>query len=54
MTLIEAWLLEIMQCPRCAGTLSEDEPASTLVCLGCSASYPVVEGIPNMLIDNPA
>lgn len=54
MTLIEAWLLEIMQCPRCGEALGEDEPASVLVCLGCGATYPVVEGIPNMLVDDPA
>lgn len=54
MTLIETWLLEIMQCPRCGGALAEDEAASALVCAGCAAAYPVVEGIPNMLVDDPS
>lgn len=54
MTLIEPWLLEIMQCPRCAGALVEDEAASALVCSACGSTYPVVEGIPNMLVDDPA
>jgi uncharacterized protein YbaR (Trm112 family) len=54
MTLIETWLLDIMQCPRCGGGLSEDESASALVCAGCGSTYPVVEGIPNMLVDDPS
>lgn len=51
MALIDGWLLGIMQCPRCAGTLTEDESASRLVCQSCGSTYPVVDGIPNMIID---
>ena len=44
-------LLEIMQCPRCAGVLEEDVSASQLRCTGCGTRYPVDDGIPNMLDD---
>lgn len=42
-------LLEIMQCPRCAGELVEDVEASQLRCNQCGTRYPVDDGIPNML-----
>ena len=42
-------LLEIMQCPLCAGTLEEDVAASQLVCTQCGVRYPVEDGIPIML-----
>lgn len=51
MSLIEAWLLEIMRCPRCSGTLEESVETTSLVCNGCSATYPVIDGIPDMVID---
>jgi phosphomannomutase len=44
-------LLEIMQCPSCAGTLSEVEEPPSLLCGGCGLRYPVEDGIPVMLID---
>jgi uncharacterized protein YbaR (Trm112 family) len=42
-------LLEIMQCPRCAGTLEEDIALSQLRCAACDTRYPVEDGIPVML-----
>ena len=42
-------LLDIMQCPRDAGTLREDVAASQLVCDKCRYRYPVKDGIPVML-----
>ena len=50
-TLLPAGLLEIMQCPECAGELSEDGPASQLVCADCGLRYPVTDGIPVMLVE---
>jgi uncharacterized protein YbaR (Trm112 family) len=44
-------LLEIMQCPTCAGDLREDVAASVLVCAGCGLRYPVRDGIPVMLVE---
>ena len=44
-------LIDIMQCPNCAGTLLEDVPASQLLCDSCGYRYPVNDGIPVMLLD---
>ncbi len=50
-TLIDPKLLAIMQCPACAGDLSERLEPPALVCAGCGRAYPVREGIPVMLIE---
>jgi uncharacterized protein YbaR (Trm112 family) len=50
MTLIDPTLLDILRCPRCMGTLSEDVSRSVLVC-GEGHEYPVTDGIPDMVID---
>ncbi len=44
-------LLAIMQCPACAGELSERPEPPALVCSSCHRAYPVRDGIPVMLID---
>lgn len=44
-------LLEIMQCPSCAGSLSEVLEPPSLLCAGCGLRYPVEDGIPVMLIE---
>ena len=49
--LLPEGLLEIMQCPECTGTLSEDVAASQLVCEDCGLRYRVENGIPVMLLD---
>ena len=44
-------LLDLLRCPRCRGELAEgpsDSVRSSLVCLGCGASYPVVGGVPRL------
>jgi hypothetical protein len=50
-TLIDPKLLEIMQCPACAGELSERREPPALVCADCGRAYPVRDGIPVMLIE---
>lgn len=50
-TLIDPKLLAIMQCPACAGDLSERMAPPALVCADCSRAYPVRDGIPVMLIE---
>ena len=47
--LLPEGLLELMQCPRDAGTLREDVAASQLICESCGYRYPVSDGIPVML-----
>ena len=49
--LVPAKLLEIMQCPACAGSLLERQEPPALVCAECGRAYPVRDGIPVMLVD---
>ncbi len=49
MSLVDPWLLSILRCPVCGGEVAEDEPASLLRCTACDTTYPVEDGIPNML-----
>jgi uncharacterized protein YbaR (Trm112 family) len=49
--LIEPSLLAIMQCPACAGELSERHENPALVCGSCGRAYAVTNGIPNMIIE---
>lgn len=48
---IDAELLAILRCPRCRSTLSEGD--GELVCTdpACAARYPVVDGIPQLVVD---
>ena len=49
-TLIDPDLLARLRCPRCHRDLEEDVPGSALVC-GDGHRYPVVDGIPDLVID---
>ena len=52
MSLIDATLADILVCPQCHGSLTEDEPQRLLICATCQLGYSVREdGIPVMLID---
>jgi uncharacterized protein YbaR (Trm112 family) len=44
-------LLELLVCPRCKGELALADDESRLVCPSCCLKYPVVDGIPHLLID---
>lgn len=44
-------LLEIMQCPSCGGALRDVAEPPSLVCVECGLRYPVVDGIPVMLVE---
>jgi uncharacterized protein YbaR (Trm112 family) len=46
---IDPRLLEIIRCPDCHATLSEQ--ADELVCDGCGLAYPVRDDIPVLLVD---
>ncbi|MCL1889664.1 MAG: Trm112 family protein [Desulfovibrionaceae bacterium] len=43
--------LQILACPVCRGHLALEgrEPATALVCAGCSLVYPIQDGIPVLL-----
>ena len=47
--MISAELLEILACPKCKGALRQAEAA--LECPACKLSYPIVDGIPVMLVE---
>lgn len=54
-SLLPEGLLEMMQCPRCGGTLVERVTPPALLCDRCALAYPVVAGgIPVMLEDAAA
>jgi uncharacterized protein len=46
-------LLEILACPNCHSALAVDDERDELVCVAsdCGLAYPVVDGIPVMLVD---
>jgi uncharacterized protein YbaR (Trm112 family) len=47
-------VLEILCCPICREALTERADATALECVGCHRLYPVVDGIPNLLADEPS
>ncbi|MDR3236890.1 MAG: Trm112 family protein [Spirochaetia bacterium] len=49
--MVDTKLLEIIACPACRGDLEYDARNEKLTCIECAAVYPVMDGIPVMLID---
>jgi LSD1 subclass zinc finger protein len=47
-------LLELLVCPACKTALIYDSGQDTLTCSQCGRVYPVRDGIPILLIDQPA
>jgi len=43
-------LLAILRCPKCKGELQTEE--ASFVCEACQLRYPVVDGIPNFIIED--
>ena len=52
--MIIAELLEILACPVCKADVALDETNSVLRCVRCSCTFPILDGIPNMLPDEPS
>lgn len=44
-------LLEILVCPMCKGELFYDKENNELICDQSKLAYPIINGIPVMLID---
>lgn len=44
-------LLSILACPACKGDLVHDAQAQTLTCIPCRLRYRIVNGAPNMMIE---
>jgi uncharacterized protein len=47
--MIDKSLLEIMACPDCKGTVTEQD--NKIVCQKCGKKYPIKDGIPVMLVE---
>tara|TARA_B100000609_G_C17130636_1_gene389986 strand:+ start:306 stop:488 length:183 start_codon:yes stop_codon:yes gene_type:complete len=45
------YLLEILRCPKSGGKLELDEDKMELICKESKLAYPIVDGIPIMLLD---
>lgn len=45
-------LLAVLACPKCKGNIKHDCRADEIVCFSCKLRYPVVDGIPNMVIED--
>ncbi len=43
--------LHILQCPRCCSASLQEKSALTLCCSGCGQTYPVANGIPQLMVD---
>ncbi len=48
---MEARLLEVLVCPLCKGRLRHDREQQELVCKADKLAFPIVDGIPTMLIN---
>ena len=48
---METRLLEVLVCPLCKGPLRHDREQQELVCKADKLAFPVVDGIPTMLIN---
>jgi len=42
--------LDIISCPKCKGDVNQEN--MFLLCKICKLAYPILDGIPNMLIDD--
>ena len=49
--MISEELLEILACPKCHTKVEYREPDNELYCPNCKVLYPIVDGIPVMLIE---
>ena len=45
-------LLAMLVCPKCKGEFTYDATAATFTCAACRLRYKVIDGIPDMLVDN--
>lgn len=51
METIDKELLEILACPKCKSPIELDEEKNILICQLCRVYYPIIDGIPVMLIE---
>jgi uncharacterized protein len=44
-------LLDILACPKCKGAIALRPDESAFVCVACKLVYPVVDEIPNFIVE---
>ncbi len=44
-------LIKILVCPKSGGELEHDEKNNELICKESSLAYPIIDGIPIMLVE---
>ena len=49
---IPAHILEILACPACRSAVRELPDGKGLACTGCRRVYPIVDGIPSLLVES--
>lgn len=49
-TMIDKELLDILACPACKGDVEQQDVY--IVCLTCSARYPIKDGVPVMIAES--
>jgi uncharacterized protein len=49
---IDSKLLEILACPKCRGRLESKADGSALLCRACRLAYPIVDEIPNLIVED--
>jgi len=49
--MIQADLVELIRCPKCRGELQLLDGDKGLACDGCKVVYPIVDDIPQLLIE---
>ena len=54
MTALDPGLLKILACPACKTPVEYRPETSELSCAKCGRRYPVVDGIPDMLMEKGA
>ncbi|MBY5163850.1 Trm112 family protein [Salsipaludibacter albus] len=51
MPYVDEVLLEVLVCPDCRGHIEYKDRRKVVVCEDCGLQYPVVDGIPVMLVE---
>lgn len=51
MPYVDAVLLQVLRCPACRAEVDYKDRRKVVVCTDCGLQYPVVDGIPVMLVD---
>lgn len=51
MASVDEHLLEVLVCPSCRSKLEHKDRRKALLCTSCLLQYPIVDGIPVMLVE---